>query len=524
MRVHRGRIASADIAIVSLALATLALAACGGSTRAPTPSAPSGLTATAGNGQVTLSWTAATNASGYNVYYAKTAGVTKGNGTKVPNITSTSTVVTGLTNDTTYFFVVTAFSSGGESAESNEASAQPVPPGDFTQASMTGTWRFNAIAAGTSPAWMRGTLTVDDAGAVAFSRFGDSSGATAAPAGLFPRLLVDPSGQIRDAANLTDAVFTGVMGSTNRNKVVGTSSSNGTQLIAVFLKHDPAVTFVPGAQGVPGDINGFGGSAGGARRFVYSQIATGSSPEEWEVAQGQIGANNPGGGVSYTFSDPAQSYTLFLDASNATPTPPGDKASVLSLTSDGTVTEALNTGTGQSAAETPPPKFVVGPGSGVMSDDKSTVVATTTDENGGSPRYVLRIYQLINIGPINTSTGLDTLGGQDLTFAIADLNGTYSFRELAVGASTLSASGTMTIDGTSGAAAFTSYADSGGSTTPPSGFSLAMDQRNQPPGKQNGILTSADASISGKLGDFKDMLVLTRTDSSGASRLTIALK
>ncbi len=524
MRVHFGRSA---VAFGTTLLLGLTVGGCGGSTRPATPGAPSVLTATGGNGQVTLSWTAAASASAYNVYYAKSAGVTKGAGTKVPNITSTSTVVTGLTNDATYFFVVTAFNSGGESAESNEASADPVPPGDFTQADMTGTWRFNAVAAGTSPGWTRGTLTVDSAGAVTFSSFSDNSGATTAPAGLFPKLLVDPSGQIRDAANLSDAVFTGVMGATHRNKVVGTSSSNGTQLIAVLLKHDPNIAF---DTGVPGDINGFGGSAGGARRFAYSQIATGSSPQEWEFAQGQIGANQPPGGVQYRFSvqgNPTPFDYPFVDASdasNAAPHHPGDKASILSLSSDGTVTDSINMLTGTSAPQSPPPTFVMGSGAGVMSDDKSLIVATTTDANGGSPRYILRIYQLINIGALNAS-GQDTAGGQPLTFALADLAGSYSFRELAVGASTLSASGTMTIDGASGAAAFTSYADSGGSTTSPSGFSLAIDQLNQPPGKQNGIVTStADASIHGKLADFKDMVVLTRTDSSGASRLTIAVK
>jgi hypothetical protein len=213
---------------------------------------------------------------------------------------------------------------------------------------------------------------------------------------------------------------------------------------------------------------------------------------------------------------------LFLNASNSI-TRPGDKASILSLTADGTVTEILNPNVAPSPSVplSPPPAFVMGTDSGVMSDDKSVIVATATDASTG--RSVLRIYQLINIGATN-GAGQDTAGGQPLTFALADLGGPYGYRELAVGASPLTASGTMTIDGTSGAAAFTSYTDTAGAATP-SGFTLAFDQFNEPPEKQNGILTSSDSpSVHGKLADFKDMLVLTRTDAAGASRFTIALK
>jgi fibronectin type III domain protein len=504
------------VVLVALALG------CGGTSRAPTPSAPSGLVATAGNGQVALSWSAAGTGARFRVYYRPQPGVTKANGTRVDDIATSSTLVTGLTNDTSYAFVVTAFNSSGESAESNEVVAMPVPPGDFTQASLAGTWRFQAIAAGASPGWMRGTATVAADGSVTVTPFLDSTGGTTAPAGLFPKLLVDPAGQVRDADNIADAAFTGVVGATNRNKIVGTSSRGGTQLLVIMLKHDPAVSFDPAA---PGDLAGFGGTLGGARRFAYSQIATGSAPQEWEFAQGQIGANNPAGGVQYRFSvaNVAQNYP-FLSASNAV-TRPGDKASILSFaTADGEVTEALNTLTATSAPQAPPPRLVMGTGAGIMSDDKATIVATATDGAGASPRYVLRIYQLINIGPLNAG-GQDTAGGQPLTFALTDLAGEYRFRELAVSdaGAPLAASGALTVDATSGAVAYASYADTSGGAAP-SGFALKLDEVAQPPAKQNGILTSGDdASLHGKLGDFKDLLVLTRT-TGGASRLTIAVK
>jgi predicted phage tail protein len=93
------------------------------------PGAPTGLTAAAGNTEVSLSWTAPPSdggspLTGYNVYQGTSPGFSVG--TAVSNITSTSTVVSGLTNGTTYYFVVTAvYANGKMSASSSEASAEP---------------------------------------------------------------------------------------------------------------------------------------------------------------------------------------------------------------------------------------------------------------------------------------------------------------------------------------------------------------------------------------------------------------
>ena len=88
------------------------------------PSAPTGATATAGNGQVIISWNAVSGATSYNIYWSTTSGVTKSTGTKISNVTSPYTL-TGLTNGTPYYYVVTAVNSYGESAESSQASATP---------------------------------------------------------------------------------------------------------------------------------------------------------------------------------------------------------------------------------------------------------------------------------------------------------------------------------------------------------------------------------------------------------------
>ncbi|WP_254450282.1 cellulose binding domain-containing protein [Cohnella herbarum] len=94
-----------------------------GGTQQP-PSAPTGVTATAGNAQVALSWTASSGATSYTVKRAATSG---GPYTNVATgLTATSYSNTGLTNGTTYYYVVSAVNSVGESANSAQASATPV--------------------------------------------------------------------------------------------------------------------------------------------------------------------------------------------------------------------------------------------------------------------------------------------------------------------------------------------------------------------------------------------------------------
>ena len=86
------------------------------------PLAPTGLTATSGNTQVALTWNASAGATSYNV---KRATISGGPYTIVAGSSSTSYTDTGLSNGMTYYYVVTALNSGGESGNSSQASATP---------------------------------------------------------------------------------------------------------------------------------------------------------------------------------------------------------------------------------------------------------------------------------------------------------------------------------------------------------------------------------------------------------------
>jgi hypothetical protein len=115
------------------ATATLfvALSGCGKSststttTQAP-PSAPTNLTATPGNAEVSLSWTASAGATGYSIQRSSSDG---GPYNAIhSSSSSTSYVDSSVTNGKTYYYVVQASNSSGSSGNSNQAPATPEAP------------------------------------------------------------------------------------------------------------------------------------------------------------------------------------------------------------------------------------------------------------------------------------------------------------------------------------------------------------------------------------------------------------
>ena len=97
------------------------------------PATPTELTATVGNKQVTLEWKEVAGASSYNLYWSNTQGVSPATGKKIADVLSPS-MHTGLTNGTTYYYVITAVNAHGESDKSAEVvitlnNAPSVPTG-----------------------------------------------------------------------------------------------------------------------------------------------------------------------------------------------------------------------------------------------------------------------------------------------------------------------------------------------------------------------------------------------------------
>jgi len=119
------------------------------------PTAPTGLTATPGAGQIGLAWGPATDAGGiarYNVHRSTTAGFTPSTGNRIAQPTGTTYTDVGLTAGTYYYKVTADDVAGNTGPASNEAtgtvSGGP-PPG------LVAAWGFDEGS---------GTTTADQAG------------------------------------------------------------------------------------------------------------------------------------------------------------------------------------------------------------------------------------------------------------------------------------------------------------------------------------------------------------------------
>jgi fibronectin type 3 domain-containing protein len=88
-----------------------------------TPPAPSGINATAGDGQVTISWTSSAGASSYSISRSTNS---TGPFISIGNLAFTSYIDTSVANGMTYYYAVTAISSAGISPPSAIVNSTPI--------------------------------------------------------------------------------------------------------------------------------------------------------------------------------------------------------------------------------------------------------------------------------------------------------------------------------------------------------------------------------------------------------------
>src|SRR5216684_3306337 len=107
----------------------------GGAGGGSSPAAPTGLAATPANAQVSLTWNASSGATGY---YVKRS-TTSGSETQIAAQPTTGYTDNAVTNGTKYYYVVSAYNSYGQSANSAEVNATPVLSAPVAPTSLTAT-------------------------------------------------------------------------------------------------------------------------------------------------------------------------------------------------------------------------------------------------------------------------------------------------------------------------------------------------------------------------------------------------
>src|SRR5713226_9476638 len=107
----------------------------GGGGGGSSPAAPTGLAATPANAQVSLTWNASSGATGY---YVKRS-TTSGSETQIAAQPTTGYTDNAVTNGTKYYYVVSAYNSYGQSANSAEVNATPVLSAPVAPTSLTAT-------------------------------------------------------------------------------------------------------------------------------------------------------------------------------------------------------------------------------------------------------------------------------------------------------------------------------------------------------------------------------------------------
>ena len=89
---------------------------------------PTEVGAEAGNGRVTIRWNGVAGAESYSIYMSGSEGTSKKNFDGRRSTTATSYSWAGLTNGTSYYFVVTALKKDKESSDSKEVTGTPKAP------------------------------------------------------------------------------------------------------------------------------------------------------------------------------------------------------------------------------------------------------------------------------------------------------------------------------------------------------------------------------------------------------------
>ena len=254
----------------------------------PPPPAPTGVVATAGHGEVTISWSAVAGATSYNIYFDYTTGVTKTkNIDKVTGVTASPKVVTGLANGTMFYFVVTALNANGESVESSQVSATPTP------------------APPPPPSAPTGVTATADFGEATISWSG-VTGATSYNIYYSTTTGVTKTTGTKVAGAISPKVFTGLIQGTQYYFVVTAVNANGESVESSQVSATPFVMYVAIGDSItmgdsddytPDDTSLDGRNTGGGYEPILNNLLTSATGIQHSIINEGVGGNNSSDGL-----------------------------------------------------------------------------------------------------------------------------------------------------------------------------------------------------------------------------------
>jgi uncharacterized repeat protein (TIGR02543 family) len=441
------------------------------------PDAPTGVTAVAGNGEVTITFAAPADNGGSAITGYRVTS-TPGNMVKTTDTDATIVVVTGLTNGTSYTFTVEALNSvgyGAASAASGSVTAMTVAGAPTGVAAVAGneqaTITFTAPAdnGGSAITGYRVTstpgniveTTTNDATSIvvtgltngttytftveALNAAGASAASTASEAVTPMTVAGAPTGVTAVAGNgevtITftapsdngGSAITGYRVTSTPGNIVKTTDNDATTVVVTGLTNGTSYTFIVEA------VNAVGTGAASAASEAVTPKAVASVPTEVTAVAGN-------GQATITFTAPADNGGSAITGYRVTSTPgnivvettnDSTTVSVAGLTNGTSYTftvEALNAagyGVVSAASEAVTPMTVAGAPTevtAVAGNEQATITFTAPTDNGGSTIIGYRVTSLpdnIVVTTTNDDTTVAVTGltnGTSYTFTVETLN------------------------------------------------------------------------------------------------------
>jgi len=351
--------------------------------------APTGLAATAGDGQIGLTWNAAPGATRYTV---KRAGTTGGPYTAISTATGTNYLDLSLTNGQRYYYVISATTALGDTPNSAQASALPArfnhPPVAGNQSLTTAEDTALAI-----------TLAATDADGDPLTYQIGSAPAHGTLSGTAPNLSYLPAANYNGSDSFTFTVNDGIVSSSNATVSLTVTPVNDPPVAvaqSVNVAQNTAKAITLSASDVDGDTLGYAVVSGPAHGTL-----SGSAPNlNYTPGAGYTGSD------SFTFtandglltSAPA-TVSLTVTATNIAPV-----AAAQSVTVNNNMAKAITLTASDANGDTLTFAIASAPAHGSLTGLAPNVTYTPAAGYCGSDSFTFRANDGISDSPAATVT------------------------------------------------------------------------------------------------------------------------